>query len=102
MRTNLTGAKYTLATNKAGAELGITDFASIAAHEKELDGKIYGIEPGNDGNRLMIDMIAQDEVRDGHLRGRRILGTGHAGSGHPRRQPRPKSRSSSWAGNPIR
>ncbi len=61
MRTNLTGAKYTLATNKAGADLGITDFASIAAHEKELDGKIYGIEPGNDGNRLLIDMIAQDK-----------------------------------------
>ena len=32
VRTNLTGAKYTLATNKAGADLGITDFAAIAAH----------------------------------------------------------------------
>ncbi|OZO45500.1 glycine/betaine ABC transporter substrate-binding protein, partial [Pseudomonas fluorescens] len=25
-----------------------------------LDGKIYGIEPGNDGNRLIMDMIWQD------------------------------------------
>ncbi|PIE12112.1 MAG: glycine/betaine ABC transporter substrate-binding protein [Rhodobacterales bacterium] len=54
---NLEGAKYTLATNAAGAALGITDFADIAAHADELDGKIYGIEPGNDGNRLIIDMI---------------------------------------------
>ncbi|TKW65839.1 MAG: choline ABC transporter substrate-binding protein [Paracoccus denitrificans] len=61
LRTNLTGAKYTLATNKAGAELGIADFADIAAHQDELDGKIYGIEPGNDGNRLLIDMVAQDK-----------------------------------------
>lgn len=60
VRTNLTGAKYTLATNAAGAEAGITDFASIAAHQEALDGKIYGIEPGNDGNRLLIEMVAED------------------------------------------
>ncbi|RMH45247.1 MAG: choline ABC transporter substrate-binding protein [Alphaproteobacteria bacterium] len=57
---NLEGAKYTLATNKYGAELGIHDFADIAAHRDELDGKIYGIEPGNDGNRLIMDMIEQN------------------------------------------
>lgn len=60
VRTNLTGAKYTLATNKAGADLGITDFSKIAEHAKELDGKIYGIEPGNDGNRLILGMIEGD------------------------------------------
>ncbi|WP_028747072.1 choline ABC transporter substrate-binding protein [Rhizobium mesoamericanum] len=54
---NLVGAKYTLATNAKGAELGIKDFKDIAAHKDELDGKIYGIEPGNDGNRLVMDMI---------------------------------------------
>lgn len=57
VRTNLEGAKYTLATNEAGAALGIADFADIAAHKDALEGKIYGIEPGNDGNRLIIDMI---------------------------------------------
>ncbi len=57
---NLVGAKYTLATNAKGAELGIKDFKDIAAHKDELDGKIYGIEPGNDGNRLVIDMIDKD------------------------------------------
>ena len=57
VRTNLTGAKYTLATNAAGAALGIADFADIAGQTDALDGKIYGIEPGNDGNRLILDMI---------------------------------------------
>ena len=57
VRTNLTGAKYTLATNEAGAALGIDDFAKIAANKDALEGKIYGIEPGNDGNRLILDMI---------------------------------------------
>ena len=61
VRTNLTGAKYTLATNKIGADLGIRDFPSIAAHKDALEGKIYGIEPGNDGNRLLLDMVAQDK-----------------------------------------
>ena len=57
VRANLEGAKYTLATNEKGAELGIKDFKDIAAHSADLDGKIYGIEPGNDGNRLILDMV---------------------------------------------
>ncbi|MDX5401182.1 MAG: choline ABC transporter substrate-binding protein [Rhodobacterales bacterium] len=60
VRTNLTGAKYTLAVNRAAADLGIANFADIAAHAEALDGKIYGIEAGNDGNRLIMDMIAAD------------------------------------------
>ncbi len=57
IRTNLTGAKYTLAVNKAAMDLGIKDFADIAAHKDALEGEIYGIEPGNDGNRLIQSMI---------------------------------------------
>jgi glycine betaine/proline transport system substrate-binding protein len=57
LRRNLSGAKYTLATNAIGAALGITDFAAIAANRDALGAKIYGIEPGNDGNRLILDMI---------------------------------------------
>lgn len=57
---NLTGAKYTLATNAKGAELGIKDFKDIATQSEALQGKIYGIEPGNDGNRLILDMLAND------------------------------------------
>ncbi len=60
VRANLEGAKYTLATNAAGAELGITSFDAIADHSDALDDEIYGIEPGNDGNRLIMDMIEQN------------------------------------------
>ena len=60
MRTNLEGAKYTLAVNKAAAEMGIADFGDIAKHADALEGKIYGIEPGNDGNRLIQSMIDAD------------------------------------------
>jgi glycine betaine/proline transport system substrate-binding protein len=57
---NLDGAKYTLAVNKVAADMGIKDFADIAANREALGGKIYGIEPGNDGNRLILDMIEKD------------------------------------------
>ncbi|TCM84536.1 choline ABC transporter substrate-binding protein [Rhodovulum steppense] len=60
LRANLTGAKYTLAANLAAADLGIADFADIARFREQLGGRIYGIEPGNDGNRLILDMIEQD------------------------------------------
>ncbi|MFK7889536.1 MAG: choline ABC transporter substrate-binding protein [Granulosicoccus sp.] len=57
VRPVVVGAKYTLATNAAGAALGISDFADIATHKEALDGTILGIEPGNDGNRLILDII---------------------------------------------
>jgi glycine betaine/proline transport system substrate-binding protein len=60
VRLNLTGAKYTLATNAAGAALGIATFDDIVAQADALGGQIYGIEPGNDGNRLILDMIEAD------------------------------------------
>ncbi len=60
VRANLLGAKYTLAANKAAADLGIRDFADIAKFRDQLEGRIYGIEPGNDGNRLIMDMIRQN------------------------------------------
>ncbi|SLN34368.1 Glycine betaine/carnitine transport binding protein GbuC precursor [Roseovarius albus] len=57
VRANLEGAKYTLAVNNVAYELGIKDFADIAGQSDALEGKIYGIEPGNDGNRLIQSMI---------------------------------------------
>lgn len=61
VRANLEGAKYTLATNEYGAELGIKDFADIGKHKKELAGKIYGIEPGNDGNKNVLELIKDNK-----------------------------------------
>ncbi len=60
VRANLEGAKYTLAVNAAAADLGIADFSDIATHAEALDSTIYGIEPGNDGNRLIQAMIDDD------------------------------------------
>ena len=60
VRANLEGAKYTLATNAVMAGQGLDSFSDIARFEDELDGEIYGIEPGNDGNRLILDMIEED------------------------------------------
>jgi glycine betaine/proline transport system substrate-binding protein len=57
VRTNLEGAKYTLAVPSYLAQKGLRDFADIAKFRDELDGKIYGIEPGNDGNRLIQKML---------------------------------------------
>jgi len=57
MPANLEGAKYTLAVNKIAADAGLKDFSDIAKFKDQLDGKIYGIEPGNDGNRLIQDMF---------------------------------------------
>jgi glycine betaine/proline transport system substrate-binding protein len=55
--TNLEGAKYTLAVPKYLYDEGLQSFADIAKFRDRLEGKIYGIEPGNDGNRLILGMI---------------------------------------------
>jgi glycine betaine/proline transport system substrate-binding protein len=57
---NLEGAKYTLAVPKYTYDAGLKTFADIAKFKDSLKGKIYGIEPGNDGNRLILDMIAKN------------------------------------------
>ena len=54
---NLEGAKYTLAVNQAAYDAGLKDFADIAKFKDKLGAKIYGIEPGNDGNRLVLEVI---------------------------------------------
>lgn len=57
---NLEGAKYTLAVSQAAYDGGVQSFADIANYRDEFRGRIYGIEPGNDGNRLIQDMIDQN------------------------------------------
>ncbi|MFO2462132.1 choline ABC transporter substrate-binding protein [Pseudomonas sp. 15FMM2] len=57
VRANLENAKYTLAVPEALYNKGLKDFADIAKFKKELGAKIYGIEPGNDGNRTIQSLI---------------------------------------------
>ena len=58
---NLEGAKYTLAVPAYTYDAGLKSFADIAKMKDKLAGKIYGIEPGNDGNRLILDMIKDNK-----------------------------------------
>ncbi len=58
---NLEGAKYTLAVPSYLAEQGLKDFADVNKFRDQLDAKIYGIEPGNDGNRLILNMIDENK-----------------------------------------
>ena len=57
LRANLKGAKYTLAVSKNAFDAGVKTFADLAKFKKKFNGRIYGIEPGNDGNRIIQDMI---------------------------------------------
>ena len=76
LAANLEGAKYTLATNEAGAAIGIKDFSDIAKHKDELGNAIYGIEPGNDGNRLILGMIEEGKF---DLRGTELVESSEQG-----------------------
>jgi glycine betaine/proline transport system substrate-binding protein len=58
---NLEGAKYTLAVPAYTYDAGLKTFQDITKFSKQLQGKIYGIEPGNDGNRLILDMVKGDK-----------------------------------------
>ncbi|MDQ0468044.1 choline ABC transporter substrate-binding protein [Labrys wisconsinensis] len=55
------GAKYTLAVPQYTYDKGLKSFADVAKFKDSLAGKIYGIEPGNDGNRLILGMISDNK-----------------------------------------
>ncbi|MDM8536070.1 choline ABC transporter substrate-binding protein [Desulfobacterales bacterium HSG17] len=57
LRANLTDAKYTLCVPKYVYDAGVKTFADIAKFKSKFKGRIYGIEPGNDGNRLIQTMM---------------------------------------------
>ncbi|SDB42374.1 glycine betaine/proline transport system substrate-binding protein [Desulfonatronum thiosulfatophilum] len=54
------GAKYTLAVPTYAYEAGLRDFSDIAKYADKLEGKIYGIEEGNDGNEVIELMINEN------------------------------------------
>lgn len=73
---NLEGAKYTLAVPKYVYDAGVKNFADIAKFADKFDDKIYGIEPGNDGNRLIQQMIDQNAFG---LKGFKVVESSEAG-----------------------
>jgi glycine betaine/proline transport system substrate-binding protein len=58
---NLTGAKYTLAVPAYTFAAGLQDFKDIQRFAPQLNDSIYGIEPGNDGNRHVLEMLKQNQ-----------------------------------------
>ena len=57
LTTNLTGAGYGLVVPAYVAEAGVKDLSDLSKNADKFDKKIYGIEPGNDGNRIVLTMI---------------------------------------------
>jgi glycine betaine/proline transport system substrate-binding protein len=65
---NLNGAKYTLAVPAYTYDAGLHDFADIQRFADVLNHSIYGIEPGNDGNRLVLRLLAHNEFNLGNFK----------------------------------
>ncbi len=65
---NLVGAKYTLAVPAYTYAEGLKDFNDIRRFAPKLNDSIYGIEPGNDGNRLVLKMLKQDQFGLGNFK----------------------------------
>jgi glycine betaine/proline transport system substrate-binding protein len=57
LATNLEGAGYGLVVPQYVADAGVKSLAHLGANAEKFGGKIYGIEAGNDGNRIIQTMI---------------------------------------------
>jgi len=60
VRANLEGAKYTLAVPDYVADAGVRSFGDLSRFADRFHRKIFAIEPGNNGNRMISAMIAQN------------------------------------------
>ena len=61
VNTNLEGTKYTLAVPTYLYEKGLQSYADIHKFADELDEKIYGIEPGNEGNAYLVSLTEENK-----------------------------------------
>jgi len=57
---NLSGARYTLAVPRYVHEAGVRSFSDLQNYKDRFKKKIYAIEAGNDGNRLILKMISDN------------------------------------------
>ncbi|MGE0022650.1 MAG: choline ABC transporter substrate-binding protein [Hyphomicrobium sp.] len=74
--TNLADAGYGLVVPTYVAEAGVKSLTDLGAHKDKFAGKIYGIEAGNDGNRIISEMIAKPENK---LEGFELVESSEAG-----------------------
>lgn len=57
IKANLKGAKYTLAVPDYVYDAGVKSFQDLHKFADKFKDQIYGLEPGNDGNRLIQQMF---------------------------------------------
>ena len=57
---NLEGTKYTLAVPTYLWDAGLQSYADIHKFADGLDEKIYGIEPGNEGNAYLVSLTEEN------------------------------------------
>jgi len=74
--TNLADAGYGLVVPAYVADAGVKSLTDLGAHKDKFAGKIYGIEAGNDGNRIISEMIAKPENK---LEGFELVESSEAG-----------------------
>ena len=57
---NLTDARIGFATSKAAYDAGLKTYSDIARFKDQLEGKLYGIEPGSGANATISKMISDN------------------------------------------
>lgn len=60
LTTNLPEATFSVAVNKEAYDAGVRSHEDLDEYKERFGGTIYGIEPGNDGNQVVIDAIKND------------------------------------------
>jgi glycine betaine/proline transport system substrate-binding protein len=73
---NLDGAGYGIVVPQYVADGGVKTLTDLGKFKDKFDGKIYGIEAGNDGNRIILDMISKPE---NNLEGFELVESSEAG-----------------------
>ena len=73
---NLDGAGYGLVVPQYVADAGVKSVRDIGAHKDQFKAKIFGIDPGDEGNRIIREMIANPK---NNLSGFEIVESSEAG-----------------------
>ena len=73
---NLSGAGYGIVVPSYVAEAGVKTLTDLGKFKDKFAGKIYGIEAGNDGNRIILDMIKNQAD---NLEGFKLIESSEAG-----------------------
>jgi glycine betaine/proline transport system substrate-binding protein len=76
LAVNLEGAGYGIVVPQYVADAGVKSLADLAANKDKFAGKMFGIESGNDGNRIMQGFI--DDAKN-NLGGWTVVDSSEAG-----------------------